>query len=308
MITDTRFDHHHAELDGVRMHYVTHGQGQPIVLLHGFPEYWGVWKQVMAELGKAFFVVAPDLRGYHLSARPDRVGDYHVRHVAGDVRALIAHLGLGDVTLVGQDWGGLVGWSVVLRHPECMARYVTIDITHPVLVNRALAQNPAQQAASQYMLQFRSPAGEQILMADDFAFLRAAVFDVARQNGAVLSDADVDEWVATWKQPGALTAGLNYYRAAEVGPPDGGKPGGSNLIDDLDADALHVHVPVLVLWAANDPYLLATGLYGLETLVSDLTIRHVPNATHWLTLEKPNLVAAAIAAFVRRPAYSNRRA
>jgi pimeloyl-ACP methyl ester carboxylesterase len=294
--------HAFADLNGIRMHYVTHGDGVPVLLLHGFPEYWGAWKQVMADLGTDHHVIAPDLRGYNLTSRPSDVEQYRIEHLVEDLRALVAHLGLKrKVTIVSQDWGAFVGWSFVLRHPELVERFVTIDVTHPALFNEELQKNPAQQQASQYMLAFRGPGGEALVTADDFAFPRQALFGEARQYGAVLSDADIAEWVDAWKQPGAITAGLNYYRAARIGPPDGqGSSGGSNLVDGLTPEQLQVKLPVLVLRAEGDAYLLPSGLEGLIRYVSDLSVRRIPDATHWLALEKPALVSRLVREFVRR--------
>jgi epoxide hydrolase 4 len=291
--------HAYADVNGIRMHYVTAGQGEPVLLLHGFPEYWGVWKKVIANLSKDHQVFAPDLRGYNLTSRPAEVDAYHILKLVGDVRGLVEHLGLKKLNVVCQDWGGLVGWSFLLRHPDLVKRFVVIDITHPALFNRELRENPAQQKASAYMLLFRSPAAEAQLTANDFAFGRNAIFADARQHGAQLSDEDLEEWIQAWKQPGAWTGGLNYYRAARIGPPDGqGNPGGSNVVDDLRPEQLQVHVPVLILWAELDEYLLSSGLTGIEQLVKDVTIKKVPGANHWLSLEKPELVSQAVREFV----------
>ncbi len=293
--------HEYADLNGIRMHYVTHGEGEPVLLLHGFPEYWGVWKQVMADLGGDFRVIAPDLRGYNLTSRPEGVEAYRIQHLVEDVRGLVAHLGVKDVHLVAQDWGALLGWSFVLRHPKLVRSYTTIDITHPHLFNRELRENPAQQQASQYMLSFRDPGAAAFIAANDFEWPRQALFADARQHGAVLSEADVAEFVESWKQPGAINAGLNYYRAAMMGPPDGqGHPGGSNLVEDLKPHELKVKPPVLVLWGELDPYLLPSGLDGLEEHVADLTVHRIPGATHWVSLEKPAEVSQHIREFISR--------
>lgn len=291
--------HAYADVNGIRMHYVTAGQGEPVLLLHGFPEYWGVWKKVIADLAQDHHVIAPDLRGYNQTSRPAEVDAYHILQLVADVRGLVEHLGLKKLNVVSQDWGAFVGWSFLLRHPDMVKRFVSIDITHPALFNRELRENPEHQKASAYMLIFRSPAGEQVLTADDFAFGRAALFDDARKHGAQLTDEDLNEWVEAWSQPGAITAGLNYYRAARIGPPDGeGSPGGSNVVDDLKPEQLQVHVPVLILWAEGDEYLLPSGLTGIEQLVKHVTVKKVPGATHWLSLEKPGLVSQSVRDFV----------
>jgi pimeloyl-ACP methyl ester carboxylesterase len=293
-------EHQYADLNGIRMHYVKHGAGEPILFLHGFPEYWGIWKKPMEELGKDHLVIAPDMRGYNLTSKPAEVEQYHIEHLVADIRALADHLKLKKFTLVSQDWGALVGWSFVLRHPEYVRRFVTINVTHPALFNRDLRENPAQQQASQYMLLFRSPQAEPFIMADDYAFGRQGVFGAARQLGAQLSAEDEAELIAAWKQPGAITGGLNYYRAAKLGPPDGqGGEGGSNLVDGLKPQQLQVHLPVLFIHGEKDPYLLPSGQQGLEQYVHHLALRRIPDADHWVTLEKPALLTQYLREFMR---------
>jgi pimeloyl-ACP methyl ester carboxylesterase len=293
--------HAYADVNGIRMHYVTHGAGEPILFLHGFPEYWGVWKRPMAELSKDHRVIAPDLRGYNLTSRPAGVEAYRIEHLVGDVRALVEHLGLSKVTVVCQDWGALLGWSFALRHPELIRRFVSVNITHPALFNRDLRENPKQQEASQYMLGFRTPGFDQQITGNDFAFARQAIFEEARRHGASLSAEDEAEWLQALKQPGAVDAALNYYRAARIGPPDGqGSPGGSNVLDGLPQEHWKVRFPVLVLWGEQDPYLLPSGLEGLDQLVPDLTVHKIPGATHWVTLEKPAEVIRHLRDFLAR--------
>jgi pimeloyl-ACP methyl ester carboxylesterase len=291
--------HHDADINGIRMHYVTEGTGEPILFLHGFPEYWGVWRKQLEALGKDYRVIAPDLRGYNLSSKPEGVEQYHIDHLVRDVRALADHLGLKKLTLVCQDWGALLGWSFLLRHPEYVCRFVTINITHPALFNRELRENPRQQQASQYMLLFRTPQAETTIMADDFAWPRQAVLGASQANGATISDEYANEWLCAWRQPGAITCGLNYYRAARMGPPDGqGVPGGSNLVDGLTPKQLRVRIPVLFIHGEQDAYLLPDGHRGLEELVPDLTFRRIPDAGHGVALERPELVTQYIREFL----------
>lgn len=292
--------HEYADLqNGIRMHYVTHGEGEPVLLLHGFPEYWGVWKPVMADLGRDFRVIAPDLRGYNLTSRPEGVEAYAIHHLVEDVRGLVEHLGVKDVHLVAQDWGALLGWSFVLRHPKLVRSYTAIDITHPALLNRELQHNPAHQQVSQYMLTFRDPGTADFIAANDFAWPKQALLESARQHGADLSEADVAGFVESWRQPGAINAALNWYRAAMMGPPDGkGHPGGSNLIDGLKSHELKVKLPVQVLWAELEAYLLPSGLVGLEEYVADLTVKRIPGGTHSVSLEKPREVSQHVREFL----------
>ncbi len=293
--------HAYANINGIRMHYVTHGKGEPILFLHGFPEYWGIWKTFLAEFSKDHFVIAPDLRGYNLTSRPLEAEKYSMQHLVADVKALADHLGLQKLTVVSQDWGAFVGWSFVLRHPEYVRRFVSIGVTHPALFDRELRENPQQQQASQYMLFKREPNSSAAFIADDFAIWRKVIIEDTLQHSTTLTAEDVTEWVETWKHPGAIEAALHYYRATGIGPPDGkGSPGGSNLMDDLPKEKWKVNVPVLVLWGEHDPYLLPSGLRGLDQLVPDLTVHMIPGTTHWLALQKPALVTQHLREFLAR--------
>ncbi len=293
-------EHHYADINGIRMHYVTHGAGEPILFIHGFPEYWGAWKKLMLELGKDYFVIAPDMRGYNLTSKPKEVEAYHVKHLVEDLRALLEHLKISRSNIVSQDWGALVGWSFVIRHPELVSRFTTINITHPALFDRELRENPRQQLAAQYMHVFRSPQAETQISGDDFAWARQAVLNDARAHGAALSEEDMAEWVASWKQPGGVTGGLNYYRAAKMGPPDSqGNPGGSNLLDGIKPEQYVVDKPVLFIHGEQDTYLLKDGQQGIEKYAPRITFQRLPDATHWVVLEKPREVSQFIRDFMR---------
>ncbi|WNG28167.1 alpha/beta hydrolase [Cystobacter fuscus] len=292
-------DHHYADINGIRMHYVTHGAGEPILFIHGFPEYWGVWKKQLHDLGKDYFVIAPDMRGYNLTSKPKEVEAYHIRHLVEDLRCLLEHLGIEKTNIVSQDWGALVGWSFVLRLPEYVRRLVTINITHPALFDRELRENPRQQLAAQYMLVFQTPQAEGQIIGDDYAWARQAVLNDARAHGAILSEDDMTEWVSAWKQPGSVTGGLNYYRAAKMGPPDHqGHVGGSNLVEGLRPDQLVVNKPVLFIHAEQDTYLLPDGQRGLRDFVPQISIQRLAEATHWATLEKPKEISQLIRNFL----------
>lgn len=299
-------EHRFADLADLRLHYVVDGpqvvdgprDGEPILFLHGFPEYWGVWKRQLAAFAPTHRVIAPDLRGANQSGRPQDVQAYRIERLVGDVLGLLDHLELPRVTLVAQDWGSLVGWSFLLRHRERVARYVTMNVTHPALFDRALREDPAQQQASAYMLAFRAQ-GEALLAADGGAFADQAIFADARAHGAVISAEDEAEWKTILGDGGHVTAGLDFYRAAEIGPPDGhGSKGGSNLLDDLRPEELRVDTPVLVIWGDRDPYLLPAGLEGLQELAPNSRVVHIPDASHWVSLEHPERVTTLVREFI----------
>jgi pimeloyl-ACP methyl ester carboxylesterase len=279
------------------MHYGMQGTGRLIMFLHGFPEYWGVWKKQFREFSKDYQVVAPDMRGYNLTEKPLEVEKYHIKYLVEDIRMLAEHLHQKKFYLVAEDWGAQVAWSFVLRHPEYVEKFVSINATHPALFDKVLKNNPEQQKASEYMLKFRSQDGEKWLTSDDFAILREAILEGPLKNG-LMTKQEAAEWVKAWKQSGAITGGLNYYRASEEGPPDGkGNPGGSNLLDDLKPEDLKVNVPTLLIYGEQDIYRKPCGLEGLEHYVSHLSIKRISDGTHWITIEKPDLLNSLLRSF-----------
>jgi len=279
--------HHYADINGIRMHYAAAGSGPMLLFLHGFPEYWGVWKNQLMELQTDFLCIAPDMRGYNLTEKPEEPKKYHISYLIEDIRQLSEYLGHKKFFLVAQDWGAQVAWSFTLRYPEYVEKFIAVNATHPALFNKVLQSDPEQQMASQYMLQLRSPDAEKLLSLNNFEWLRKEIIENLQLQG-LLTEESAAEWVDAWRQPGALTGGLNYYRAAEEGPPDGkGNPGGSNLIDDLPPEQLVVYVPVLLLYCENEKYRTPNSLTGIERYVPNIRIVHVPDASHWLTIEKP---------------------
>lgn len=285
----------YAEVNGVRLHYVSRGTGPLVLFLHGFPEFWYAWRDQLVEFGRDHRAVAVDMRGFNLSSKPAGVEAYETRALVEDIRALADHLGAQKFVLVGHDWGGGVAWAFAMAHPERLEQLVIINSPHPAIFARELAQNPAQQRASQYMLMFRSPDAERILSANNYAGLFAAFSDLRRP--AKFTSADSAEYVSAWSQPGALTGGLNYYRAARLGPPT---PGTAPWVPEAVPNSdMRVSVPTLVIWGEQDRALVTGNLTGLEAYVPRLTVKRIPNATHWVMHERPADVSALIRDFIR---------
>jgi epoxide hydrolase 4 len=292
--------HKYADVNGVRLHYAQAGKGRLILFLHGFPEFWYEWRKQIAEFSRDHRVVAPDMRGYNLSSKPTEVDQYQVRLLVEDVRALGEQLaGKGKkFTLVAHDWGGAIAWAYAIAHPATLDRLVIINAPHPGIFQRELRENPAQQKASQYMLMFRSPQAEQTLSANNHAMLVNIVLGPGLKDGRI-TEADKKMYLDAWSQPGALTGGLNYYRAARVGPPSpDGQPGTGNFAPD--PSALMVKIPTLVIWGEKDTALLTGNLEGLDKFVPELTVKRIPDATHWVINEQPDVVNRHIREFIGR--------
>ncbi len=262
-----------------------------VLLLHGFPEAAFVWDEVMQRLAAQAACVAPNLRGYAGSSAPPEVQAYRARALVGDVAAAIEALGAPVDVLVAHDWGGAVAWNLAAQRPDLLRQLVILNAPHPAAFLRELLDNPAQQAASAYMNVLCRPDAEALLAADDFArlwpFLGAAGWltpDVRAMYREV--------WQA------GLSGPLNYYRASPLRPP---RPGHDEDQKALQAmawpdDAVTVQVPTTVLWGERDTALLPGLLDGLSRWVPRLDVVRVPEASHWIVHEQPELVAECIAA------------
>jgi pimeloyl-ACP methyl ester carboxylesterase len=287
----TAIRHETVDCGGVKLHCGVAGEaGRPLMLfLHGFPEFWAAWRAPMAHFAaRGWLCVAPDLRGYNLSDKPEGVEAYKAKHLVADVLALGAHYA-GDrrFVLVAHDWGGAVAWAVAIGFPQKLSRLVMINSPHPYLFWRELMNNPAQQKASEYMNVFRLPKAERVLAENGYARLLAAF--------AHLPEAWRAELVEAWSRPGALTGGLNYYRASPMHPPLDGDPGPAKL--QLKPQDFMVRVPTLVLWGDRDTALLPGCVEGLGECVPDLKLVRVPDASHWIVHEKTAFVCSEIERF-----------
>ena len=287
------FEHGYADVSKIRLHYVTAGKGRLIMFLHGFPEFWYEWKNQLAEFGRDYQAVAPDMRGYNLSSKPAEVEQYRMKYLINDVRALAEHLGHKRFILVAHDWGGGVAWPFAMRHPEYLEKLVIINAVHPIIFMRELRDNPAQQKASQYILVYRTPGAEEILSRNNYALPASNLLEDGLKQG-YFTEEDRKAYIEAWSQPGALTGGLNYYRAAHLGS----FTGESNGSLSADPSLFTVEVPTLVVWGERDRWLLVGNLEGLETYVPNLTVKRIPDGSHWVIHEKPVLVNSYIREFV----------
>ncbi len=281
----------YAEVNGIRLHYVEQGEGPLILFLHGFPEFWYSWKDLLADFGRDHHAVALDMRGYNLSARPESVDAYRVRAIVEDVRALAVELKAKKFVLVGHDWGGVIAWAFAAQHPEMLEKLVIINAPHPTVFARELANNPAQQKASGYFNLFNSPQAEQVLSANNYEVMLQAF-------GSVLNEADRKQYLEAWNRPGGLTGGLNYYRAAQLRSPTAASseaPAQPSAIQRLAP----ITTPTLVIWGERDTALLTGNLEGLDRYVKPLTIQRIPDGSHWVVHEEPALVIQYIRGFLK---------
>ena len=272
----------YAEVNGVKLHYVEEGRGPLILFLHGFPEFWYEWKDLLPEFGKDYHAVALDMRGYNLSDKPEKVESYAVPVVVEDVRALAEKLGAQKFVLVGHDWGGVIAWAFAAAHPQMLEKLIIVNAPHPTVFGRELAKNPNQQKASAYFNLFNSPAAEQTLGQNGFQSLLALLKGWG-------TDEDRKAYLENWNR--GITGGLNYYRASRLRSPAGGAAEKST--------PLIISTPTLVIWGEKDTALLTGNLDGLDQYVKHLRVVRVPDGDHWVIHQKPALVIETMRNFLQ---------
>jgi len=194
----------YAQVNGVRLHYKSSGSGKLVMFLHGFPEFWRCWQKQLDYFGGDHLAVAPDMRGYNLSDCPADPREYRAKLLIEDIRQLARTFTQDKFVLVAHDWGGAVAWGLAIAHPELLSHLVIVNSPHPIGFWRELANNPAQQKASDYMLLLRDPKAERVLSENNFERLLKMRF-AGRKEGPEL-DADRKAYLEAWSQPGALTA------------------------------------------------------------------------------------------------------
>ncbi len=282
------FEERFAVVNGVRLHFASAGpaDGRLVVLLHGFPEFWWSWRHQLEALAAAGYrVLAPDMRGFAQSEKPAGVRSYGVELLARDVAELVRHEGRASAIVVGHDWGAVVAWQVAMRHPEVVERLGVLNVPHPRRMLEGLLTRE-QLRKSWYIFFFQVPRlPERVLSRHDFARLR----EVFRDDG--FDEDEIDPYVDAFRYPGALTAALNYYRAAAR----------DTLVDLVLGRAVArdrpVTCPVLVLWGRRDRVLGAELAAPPPDLVPNATVEVVEHATHWLQHDAPDLVNARLLAF-----------
>ena len=272
----------YATNNGVKIHYVVDGKGPLVVMIHGFPDYWGTWKPLMAELNKAGYrTAAMDTRGYNLSDKPEGEAAYAMPNLIGDVAAVIAAEGQKNAIIIGHDWGAAISWQVVFNRPDLANKLVIMSVPHPVGFAREMATNVEQQKNSQYARNFQQPGFEKNLSAAGLASMVAGVKDTPRKAGYLEAF-----------QRSNLTSMMNYYRANY---PRGTGDAVATPSGITAASPPMIKVPVLVIHGMKDTALNAAGHAGTWNYVSeDTTILMIPNAGHFVQHDAEALVNKTI--------------
>jgi pimeloyl-ACP methyl ester carboxylesterase len=246
-------------------------------MIHGFPDFWYSWRNQMVALAPYYQVVALDLRGYNLSDKPREGEQYSMRHLVGDVQAVIGHLGREKAIIVGHDWGGAIAWQFAIHLPALTERLIILNSPHPRGITRELAQNPQQQENSAYARNFQQEGAHEQLAAETLCFW--------------VQDPDVRERYIEAFQRSDFEAMLHYYKQNYPRPP----------YQEISAPLIKVQAPVLQIHGLQDSFLLPGALNNTwEWLESDWTLLTVPQASHFVQHDAADLVSRTMVSWLAR--------
>ena len=265
----------------IKIYYEDHGRGQPVVLLHGFPDSGRLWRhQVPALTGAGYRVIVPDMRGYGRSARPFEVDAYNIQHLVSDVGAVLADSGVPRAHVVGHDWGAAAAWALASVAPDTVDRLVALSIGHPATFTGRPGQLDLDQLEkSWFMLLFQFPGvAEEWLSANQWTNFRT-----------LFRHPDEDGVIADLEANSSLTPGLNYFRAivnpeSLLGPPPALSP---------------VHAPTLGVWSSGDFALTEAQMTrSAEHVAGPWRYERLEGPGHWMQLEAPDRVNALLLDFL----------
>jgi epoxide hydrolase 4 len=275
-----RVEHHYADSNGVKIHYVALGKGPLIVMIHGFPDFWYTWRKQMEVLSARYRVVAVDQRGYDLSDRPVGVEQYVMPLLVGDIGAVIKAEGRTSAVIVGHDWGGAVAWTLAMTHPEWIQALVILNLPHPNGIRREIKDNPQQRKNSEYAFNFQKPGAEKNLTSERLA-------------AWVKDDAARVHYIEAFNRSD-FEAMLNYYRANYPRPD---QPADTPAPPPLPK----VSVSVLEFHGLGDQALLPGALSGTwEWVDKDFTLVTIPGAGHFVQQDAADLVTSTMSDWLAR--------
>lgn len=268
-------EHHFAEANGVRLHYVASGQGPVVVLLHGMAGTWYAWRHVIPALAAHYTVVAPDLRGFGDSEKP--ATGYDKKTLAADIYALLQQLGHKSIFLAGHDFGGPVAYALAAAHPELVRRLAVFE-------SMVLLPSPTVSVPTWFVQFFQNPNIPELLLAGRERAFLAAWINQMTVNKAAITPEDLDEYARTYAQPGATRAGAGLYRAFA-----------QDLADNQESAKRKLPMPVLAFGA--DTIMQGGPLQSFQAVADDVRGGIVPQCGHYVPEEQPAFVIDQLLAF-----------
>ncbi|MBI3169185.1 MAG: alpha/beta hydrolase [Chloroflexi bacterium] len=282
------------ESNNIQLHVVTDGPGNgtPVILLHGFPEFHYGWRKEIPALAQAgYHVIAPDQRGYNLSDKPRGVSAYKVETLARDIIGLFDHFGIQKARLVGHDWGAVVAWHIALHYPERLEKLAILNAPHPDVMTRFMFESTEQRKKSWYVFFFQIPFFvEWVLSRNNYRDLVRTIVGSGRKS--TFSRGDIAEYKKAWSQPGALTGMLNWYRSVV-------RESLKAVFRKKNSGERRVMVRTLILWGKNDAALSHEMAQPSVELCDDGRLIFFEKATHWVQHDEADEVNKNLIEFLR---------
>lgn len=288
VIDGVEVEHRDLVTNGVRLHCVIAGpvDGDLVIALHGFPEFWRGMAGVVTSLARAGYrVVAPDQRGYNLSEKPEGIDAYGVDEMALDVVGIIDAMGRESAHVVGHDWGAAVAWWLALTRPERVRKLVVINVPHPSVFAREVRGNKKQLRKSWYIFAIQVPAVPERVAFGRRTRERFSRAIAGTANPGSFTPAYLAQLREAWAQPGAAQGMLNWYRASVRRRP-------GRLADK------RVHVPTMIIWGRKDVALSDTMVQPSADLCDDVRVEWFDDATHWVLHDEPERTSALVVDFL----------
>lgn len=283
-----------VKANGIEFEVHMCGNGEKFAIcLHGFPEHAYSWRHQLPLLSRLGYTAwAPNLRGYGMSERPEKIDDYALEHLTDDVAGLIDAAGARSTLLMGHDWGGIIAWIFALQKIRPLDRFVVMNLPHPVLFRKRFWK-PSQLRKSWYILFFQLPVIPEWFLGRSGAKAIGESFRYMAVDKSRFPDEVVENYSAFAREPGALRSMINYYRA------NFNFFNGKKLTPDQQKGiSMVLETPTLMIWGEVDIALGKELTYGTEKLVKDFMIRYLPNVSHWVQQEAPETVNAMIEAWL----------
>lgn len=289
--TAAGWQHQFIQTNNIRLHCITQGEGELVVLLHGFPEFWYSWRFQVPALAKHFKVVVPDFRGYNDSDKP--ANGYDLDTLTSDIQGLIANLGYLKAHVVGHDWGGAVAWNLAHKFPEWVDRLVVLNAPHPQRFTQELIGNLDQLRKSWYLLALQVPALPEWLIQQNLRGIVTNLFQGQAVRKGAFTAEDTQIYQAALEKPGVLTSVLRYYRHL-ISP--------QAWLSNWGRSPQPITAPTLVLWGEDDFIFSQKLIEGVENLVmAPLQLKFLQQCGHWVQQEVPHTVNRELLNFLKPP-------
>jgi len=272
-------------INEIDFHIVEAGQGPPLVFLHGFPEYWGTWQTLMAEFARDYHCVAPDLRGYGLTAKPEKRSAYKIETLIRDGLGFLDLAESHSPIIIAHDWGATLAFYLAMQAPNRVKHLIILNGAHPYVLQDHIWDNPEQRRASQYMASLMSDTGVHELNAGNAAQIAMNWLGEPLETGKI-SQTQYERFVELWSVQSNWDAMINWYRASGFDVPAIDAPAPRvRWTDALDG---RVECPVTVIWGAQDPVFSERMLHDLAQVCAALEVHTLPNAGHVPHRDEPD--------------------